>query len=553
MTGPSIGNTEALPSLAAKETWPGLLLGDHKQSVERILPDFLCRCRWFAGKARELTRVSLSETLALSDAPDGATLNVVEVHYSDGGREIYFLPLALLRPPDAPAFLKTVPGAALAWVTSPEFGNAPGLLVDASYVTAFQRELLTLFEHQTTVRGMVGQVQASTLPAFGFLRGTDPIHFQSRTLGAEQSNTSVVYGDRLMLKLFRRLDEGPNPEAEMAQYLAGQEFGRIPALAGLLEYRRLPDLVMTLACLQAYVANDGDAWSLALGEAKDFYARVLPLPAPHYPAAGERLTDHLEHESPATIQRLVGPFLEKVRLIGRRCAELHLALSAGNETPDFAPEPFSGEAQRESIEGMIALAERNFRLLRSGLARIPTRLQDRVRAVLGKEKAVIEHFKSLQGTRFSTTRQRCHGDFHLGQVLYASGDFCFIDFEGEPSRPLAQRRAKEPVLRDVAGMLRSFHYAALGALADHPGDDESKASLIAWALAWQTCVSKAFVCAYLESASGAILPPESGVEWRALLDAFLLEKAVYELGYELNSRPDWLGIPVDGILQIIGD
>jgi maltose alpha-D-glucosyltransferase/alpha-amylase len=241
--------------------------------------------------------------------------------------------------------------------------------------------------------------------------------------------------------------------------------------------------------------------------------------------------------------------------LGRRTAELHLALASDPVDPNFAPEPFTAGYQRPLHQSMRNLTGRVLQLLRRRLKTLPEAAQAEAQQVLDFEPELFRRFHSLLDHKISALRTRTHGDYHLGQVLYTGKDFVIIDFEGEPARPLKERRLKRSPIQDVAGMLRSFHYAAYAAFFEQAASGlvqpQSQTTLEMWSRFWHTWVSVAFLKTYLQVANGAPFLPQSPAELRILLDAYLLEKAVYELGYELNNRPGWVKIPLQGILQTL--
>jgi maltose alpha-D-glucosyltransferase/alpha-amylase len=255
---------------------------------------------------------------------------------------------------------------------------------------------------------------------------------------------------------------------------------------------------------------------------------------------------------PPLAQELFGGYLEAARLLGRRTAELHLALASDPDDPNFAPEPVTPMYQRSIYQSMRGATQQTYRLLRSRSRDVPQVVQ-----ILDMESEVLARLRTVLETRISARRIRCHGDYHLGQVLYTGRDFVIIDFEGEPLRPLSERRIKRVPFRDVAGMIRSFHYAAYTALYDHtgatrpPDQQENPAFLEPWVLFWYQWVAAAFLSTYLDVASPGGILPATRKEQEVLLDTLLLEKAMYELRYELNNRPDWVRIPIAGILQLL--
>jgi maltose alpha-D-glucosyltransferase/alpha-amylase len=248
---------------------------------------------------------------------------------------------------------------------------------------------------------------------------------------------------------------------------------------------------------------------------------------------------------------MIGSYLESARLLGERTADLHAALASNTIDPHFAPEPFSKLYQRSIYQSMRNLTARTFQLMRSRLKHLPEKGLGLAKKVLELEEKVFDSFGSLLDSRITTTRIRVHGDFHLGQVLYTGKDFIIIDFEGEPARSLTERRLKRSALRDVAGMLRSFHYAAYHAINSRTVRPEDISAVEQWANFWQIWVSAVYLKTYLDLVGPADFLPRDAGELQILLNALCLEKAIYELGYELNNRPEWVNIPFLGILQLL--
>jgi maltose alpha-D-glucosyltransferase/alpha-amylase len=305
------------------------------------------------------------------------------------------------------------------------------------------------------------------------------------------------------------------------------------------------------------VVNEGDAWSYTLDQVEQFFERVLePRDAPHELsiARGNPLA-LVDQELPPLVFE-IGSYLETARVLGQRSAELHRALASDPDDPEFAPEPFSSLYQRSLYQAIRTGAVRALDLLRDRLPHLPEQSNSEARALLERRESLLEAIRTIVGERIGGMRIRCHGDFHLGQLLCTGNDFTIIDFEGEPARSLGERRIKRSPLRDVAGMLRSFDYAAhhplLGS-GERVIRDEDVPLLEPWACFWRQWVSSAYLRAYLPGVSEAGLVPGEPEELERLLRALLLDKATYELHYELNNRPDWVRIPIRGILDLLED
>jgi maltose alpha-D-glucosyltransferase/alpha-amylase len=377
------------------------------------------------------------------------------------------------------------------------------------------------------------------------------VRLEAQLSVAEQSNNSVIFGERLMLKVFRRLEEGVNPELEVGRFLTEKTtFAQIAALAGSLEYRRGKGEPVTIAILQGYVPNQGDAWQYTLTTLAHFLASPdLALAEP--PAPARSLIEASRLEPGELAVRTIGGYLDSAKLLGRRTAELHAALSSDPTDPAFAPERITPGDQRSIYQSLSGLSLRATDLLRSQMNKLPADAREEGRKVLELEPRIASILRSFLARRLTTTRIRVHGDYHLGQVLYTGHDFVIIDFEGEPTRTLYERRLKRLALRDVAGMLRSFSYASRTALGSPEISADRLPGLQAWARFWVDSVSAVFLQSYLATAGKASWVPQHPDDLELQLTTLLLEKALYELRYELNLRPDWVRIPLRGILDLV--
>ena len=380
---------------------------------------------------------------------------------------------------------------------------------------------------------------------------------QLRRGSAEQSNTSILFGDRFILKLFRRQEPGLNPDVEIGQYLTEKtSFAQIPPFAGSIEVDGLDATdgkVASLALLQGLVANEGDGWKWTLEELDRYFEACARLPFPeNLSGEGDGLLGLSENPPTQVAPDHLGLYLEAAATLGRRTAELHLALATPTDDPAFAPEALTDADLNAQLVDIRHHASTILDMLQERLPYLPDEVVEVAASVLGRRRQILDRFVPLNGDFPPTQRIRIHGDYHLGQVLRVRMDFVILDFEGEPARPLAVRRSKQCPLKDVAGMLRSFGYAAYAGLknfaARHP---EDLPRLDPWAQLWERSAAAEFLRAYYEAAQGAAFMPPGNVDFRKLLDIFLLDKALYEVLYELNSRPAWVRIPLMGITSLV--
>ena len=547
-----------IPTLTLTGTCGSIFQVENKTTLATFLPNYLRGRRWFGGKARPFRSVSVQEVIPISLPAVTVYLTSVLVPYTDGGPETYVLPLAIAAGAEAEQVQKDFPQAAVALVRGED---GEGLVYEALWDKRFRQALLDAIARRRRCKGSAGELVAFPTRVFRTVQETVSAPLESALMKAEQSNTSIVYDNTFILKLFRRVAPGVNPDWEIGRFLTEKAaFPHTPSVAGAFEYRPKHGEPVTVAILQRFVPNQGDAWQYTLDTLDRYFEQALAHgELQHPPLPQKPMVALSEEEPPRLMQETIGSYLAAAQLLGQRTAELHLALASDTNDPNFAPEPFSALYQRSIYQTMRSRAALAFPLLRQQLKTLPQAVRTEAQRVLDCEDVVLKRFQKILGRKITAMRIRCHGDYHLGQVLYTGKDFVITDFEGEPARPLSERRIKRSPLRDVAGMLRSFHYAAYTALftpsteamyASHP---EAVTSLDSWARCWYLWVSAIFLKAYRSVASRALFVPRTREELQILLDAYLLEKAVYELGYELNNRPDWVRIPLQGILHLVGE
>jgi maltose alpha-D-glucosyltransferase/alpha-amylase len=555
--GISAADAGQLRHLEVASSWEQILKGRAKGQLEDLLPAYLRGKRWFGGKARQVKSAAVREAISLQNGEFSAFVVFAQVEYMDGSSETYILPLTYASGPKAEAVLHENRREALARLRIKSNGEE-GILFEATALKDFGRTLIRNIDRRQRRKGGGGELIFSRTPVLRKICEAEPGSLEPSLLGVEQSNTSMVYENCFILKLFRRLQDGTNPDLEIGRFLTDKGFAHIPPVAGAVEYRSgRRQKPQTIGILQGYTANQGDAWQYTLNTLAHFFEKVLERQADKSSPAVPRASfiELAEREIPPDLSELAGIYLESVRILALRTAELHRVLASPVQDQNFAPEPFSKLYQRSLYQSMRTLAGRTLPLLRRHLKKLPEAVQQQGREILEMNKDILKCFHSLLELKISGLRTRCHGDFHLGQVLFTGKDFVIIDFEGEPARPISERQIKRSPLRDVAGMLRSFHYAAYSALSamEKQGmvQPESLPYLDSWANHWYVWVSAVFVKIYLAQTAGGGFLPHTREEIEILLDALLLEKAIYELGYELNNRPDWVKIPIRGIRQLL--
>ena len=501
-------------------------------TLERdVLPAYLPAQRWFADKDAIVASAAVVDTVLIGSDGVTASLTVVDAP------ERYFIPLAIVEDPEGP----NVP-AARSTLARTRSGSRSGLLCDAFAVDAFPFAVLDLIRNErrltSTRGGTFAGYPAPELEALAL--SNDP---RVERVDAEQSNTSVVIDDRLILKGYRRVHTGPQPELEVARFLDAVGYRNTPTFYGFVEHTNTHGESTALCILQAFVENQGDGWATTLAYLDRFFDRRRALDAaePESTTVAER-SELDEHQL----------FVTRIRRLGMRTAELHRAFATPRGDPAFEPEPVTPDDLVTWSAQARASAETALAALARELERIPADLRHFASTLLaGRDELLARtQLEPLDGNGLVKTRY--HGDFHLGQVLIVADDFTIVDFEGEPSRPLGERRRKSSPLRDVAGMLRSLNYAAVaamrGVVADRAGDTTA---LEPYALDWERRSVEAFLAGYRETIAGTASYPNDSAAAQRLLEHFVLEKAFYEMSYELANRPAWVRIPLEGIRGIL--
>jgi trehalose synthase-fused probable maltokinase len=435
---------------------------------ERALIDYVTRQRWYGAKSRSVAHAELTDSVKLRTTEPEYALALAEVRYETGAHDIYQL---LYTAKDDELQIEDVDDPALA------------------------RELVSAMRSGLTLQGDDGIVEFRPVEGFA---GLGRELKDARAVGAEQSNTSVVFDEELILKVFRRLEPGINPELELLRFLTERGFGNIAALGGWYAYSGGP-LSATLGILQEFVVGGLDGWDLALDE----------------------------------IAASPDAFLARLARLGAVTGELHTVLASEPHDPAFCPETPSVEALGLLTATVDEEIEKVFLSLPDD--------DERLAPIAGRGEEVREQLRMLTHAGSIGKVIRTHGDYHLGQTLWAEDDWVILDFEGEPARSLAERRRKRSPLRDVAGMLRSFAYAHSAATLLRDADVPDH---------WEEQAREQFLETYLDTVDPELVPSGRAAVDR-LLAVYELEKAVYELRYELDNRPDWVGIPVAGIERMI--
>ncbi|HEY1661451.1 MAG TPA: maltose alpha-D-glucosyltransferase [Verrucomicrobiae bacterium] len=554
--GETAGPSDVRTTLNITSDWEEIFDDRHHVQLERALQRWLPTRPWFPDKSRSIKYARVQEIIRVAlPANEKTFLTFVQLEFIQGDPETYALPLGCAVGEAAEAIARDLAPIVIARLNFSQ-ANQSGVLYDALASREFPRALLELISSRQNLDGRFGLIEATHTSDFGNIVGESPATLEPSILRAEHNNSSVIFGDKAILKFFRRLDFGVNPDLETLRFLTSQKFPYSPALAGALEYRSGRDEPRTMAVVTALVPKAKDAWEHTIDTLGKFYERVQTLPVEQRtpPLPSSNVIKLSTAEIPELARHLIDTYVESARLLGERTAAMHLALSNDVENKNFTPEPFTPHSQRALFQSMRNLTRQNFHLLSRRLKTLPAEMQPQAEQVLLLEPEVIKRFRGVYERRMDCDRIRNHGDFHLEQILYTGKDFLIIDFEGEPAVAFSERRLKRSPLIDVAGMIESFHYAAYAALLKQIErgnvSPEQSQQTISWTRFWARWVGAIYFKAYRQAVAGTRLLPTDETDLQILTEAFLLRKAIYVLGYELKERPDWSRIPLQEILEL---
>jgi len=534
--------------------WTDLLERNTSERLENnILPEYLMQMRWFGGKGRNMQTLRIVDHAEIPLEENSAFLLLIEITYESGLPEFYQLSVGFSKADDGSKLEENCPKSIIART---EIDGMEGYLYDAVYGAPLQQELLHRMASNHDIALKQSDLQfAGNKNLKKYVKEHEKV--KARILSAEQSNTSLVYDNLFFLKLYRKVDHAINPDLEITHFLSEKaRFKNIPSFVGAIEWK-YSNSTIVLGMMQDMVESNGDAWSYMLDRLTAFNEKILSkhrdnLPSPSElrgtltrPATYDQLPDDIKELLDVTVA-------ERARLLGVRTAEMHIALASNQDIPEFKPEEFSLHYQRSLFSSFQSLVRATFQNQTRVLKKLPEEVRKEAEEVLNMKDEILVTFKRIYRKKFDAVKTRIHGDYHLGQVLFTGKDFIILDFEGEPARSYSERRLKRSPLRDVAGMIRSFHYAAYSALfLNGQIRKEDMPKLLPFAEQWYHYMSGFFVQAYLETVNGSEFIPNDEEDLEIMMQTYLLEKAIYELNYELNNRPDWVIIPLRGIKAIV--
>ncbi|MEP7268618.1 MAG: trehalose synthase [Saprospiraceae bacterium] len=517
-----------------------------KDLEELILPDYVKSCRWFAGKSSTIKHVRIQNRLELKAEVSIFYILIIEVQFKEAFSHQYLLPMALVEESGLSKLEDLSKWCRLS------VKNAEGAIYDALYISEF-RDIL--FENISKGKNLI--------LSSGYLKFEKADSFPSKSvpsksskiLKAEHSNTAIIYHDQYFFKWFRRVFPESNPDLEISRYLNSNHFKHTAQYLGSMSWVRPEKPPISFGLLQDKLQNEGDAWVWMLKEVNQFFQQFEnsnPLPFNYYEK--EKLFEPIKPKNlaPNVVEVLGKSLIDSIILIGRRTAQMHLALASDHSQTDFMPVPFNPDYSVWLKNKVTYLFDLRIGLLEKNIGKLRGLAKDYGQTFLDKRNEVLEEILSFDESKLCSMRTRVHGDYHLGQVLIHNHDFYILDFEGEPESTIRDRKVKQSPLKDVAGMLRSFHYAIYATLFDEakkwsiPQQEQFEIAERFYQL-----ICGLFMHGFTKTAVKGGLDIGYKPEIYYLLRYHLLEKAVYELGYELNSRPAWAIIPLRGIMRIM--
>ncbi len=552
-----------VPTLELKQ-WEEVFAAAHRPTLERLLTDYLKRRQWL-GKPDQMRTAELTECMDIHDSD--TRMLCVRVEYTQGDPATYLLFVSYAFGDAAQQMLSESSPAVLARLQLSGAGEM-GVLYDAIADKDFLTTLLKNTLAGSTYKGTAGQLSATAL---ALIEAAD-LPTSANYLAGDYNNTSVIYSDgesangsHLILKLFRKVGAGINPDLEIRRFLSkqagkGQPFNNFNTIVGYLDYQRFQSEPATVGILQKYVPEVQNTWEYSLDNIRSYFDQVsveAPASVPPTPegliAFQAKFAEDTEDKRLAS--HLMGTYLANIQLLGQRTAEFHTALAADPTDEAFAPEPFTGFHQRSIYQYNRNLTGQVFLRLKDQIGTLSEDLQPLAQTVLGYQEVYLGRFKQLLDCKITALRTRYHGDYHLGQALYTGKDFILIDFEGEASRNVSERRIKRSPLRDVGGMLQSIHYAAVTGFKSEVESGvihaEQAEVMEQWADFWEKWVSAAFLHAYLTTASAANFLPRTDQEIQVLLNNYLLSKAIFDVGYKLSNRSKEIEVPLQRLLHFV--
>ncbi len=523
------------------KSWEELLDNNDfvKVFLSDVLENYIVKQRWYGGKASTLKYIELAEFFKIQQKGEVYYGLILEVNFVEAFYQHYFLPIAFVTNDDFSQIDR---------ILSIEINNKQGHIIDATNIEAFRKlvyERIATAEPKDTTK-----VQYHKSHLF-----KNKIYQSSRFMGLEQSNTSLIFNDTSVLKFFRRIFADKNPDYEMSRFLSEKkEFKNTPAYLGSINLVDSDNVNITIGLMQEMIPNDGDAWAYMLKELHKVFCNI------EYKKIDVNTLPNTELYQRLTIQSIPPQIIDwaglnlflQVQTLAKRTAEMHNALGSEFEDTAFTPAHYNNDYTVWLKNKVLYQFQNRLNTIENNLHKLDGLALELANEFLDKKNMIRKRFVDFDWTKLKGERIRIHGDYHLGQILVKDDDFYIIDFEGEPESTIRDRKVKQPPLKDVAGLFRSFHYAIYANIFNNKDHyPTTQENLFNAAEILYRYITGLFLGTYVTETQNANLNLGYNQERIFILKYCLLEKAVYELGYELNSRPQWAVIPLKGISNII--
>lgn len=530
------------PLFRSEKPWEQLLDNNDfvKIFLSDVLEDYIVKQRWYGGKSSRLKYIELSEYFKIQQHGEVYFGLILEVNFIEAFYQHYFLPIAFVTDENFAQHDRILP------VT---IEHQKGFIIDAINLESFRK---VVFERIATATPKdTTKVQYHKSHLFN-----NVTYESSRFMGLEQSNTSLVYNEKYVLKFFRRIFADKNPDYEMSRFLSEKkEFKNTPSYLGSINLVDSEGINITIGLMQDMIPNEGDAWDYMLKELHKVFSNLeyknITIDALPNTELYQRLT--INHIPPEIIDWVGLNLFSQIKTLAKRTAEMHIALGSEFEETAFTPAHYNGDYTVWLKNKMLYQFQNRLNIVENNMHKLEGLALELANEFLDKKNTIRKQFVTFDWTKLKGERIRVHGDYHLGQVLVKDNDFFILDFEGEPESTIRDRKVKQPPLKDVAGLFRSFHYAIYANVFNNSElhYKASQESLFKAAEILYRYITGLFLGTYVTETQNANLNLGYNQERIFILKYCLLEKAVYELGYELNSRPQWAVIPLKGISNII--
>jgi len=537
------GTIESTPVITVGD-WSELFGRTVRQELADALSSYLATCSWYRGQGKEIKEITFRETIPLSKT---VYLILIKVDYLDSNSELYLLNLALKSADDLLA------GARCSILLRVRKENEELMICEVSDDRRFHQTLWEVIDRRRKLRGRVGDMISKHSTYFRALVKQNKRIPDSQTLVNEHNNSSILFKPYFMLKVFRKMDTGINPDLEILRHFSEVGFTNVPKIHGSMEYYNDRGEVITVATLQQFVLNRGTAWDCVLDHLADFYERILSSRKP--PLLPISFWSAVDKAIPDDVSEMMGSYLETVMQLGLRTSEMHIALADGKEELEFTPEPITDFHLHSLYHGLAqSLSGINW-LLKKHLADLKPEDQQLAVTILGYEQEIMQRTEAVKLMDIDAARIRCHGDYRLEQLLYTGDDFIIIDFEGDPERPLSERRLKRTPLLDVASMLYSLYSASqavhLGLISGISVSTERQEIIQMWSQCWYSWAAASFLKGYCNTVKDTGLLPAERRQLEVLLDVMLLQQGMYQIMSELKKHSLWVDTALRGLLRTI--